>query len=162
MSNQYFTKCLARILIFTSLLLTGAIHAQYLTSDSLALVALYDATGGDNWTDNTNWKTGPVSSWHGISTKNNRVTGIDLLENNLVGTVPAEIGNLTELTYLGLTNNSQLSGSIPPELGNCTKLRTIFMARCDLTGDVPAELANCTGLVNLFLYQNDLSGLPDL
>ncbi len=131
-------------------------------SDSLALIALYDAMGGDNWTNNTNWKTGPVSSWHGISTSGNRVTGIDLLANNLVGTVPAEIGNLTELTYLGLTNNSQLSGSIPPELGNCTKLRTIFMARCDFSGEVPVEIGNCTDLMNLFLYQNDFSGLPDL
>ena len=42
-------------------------------SDSLALVALYDSTDGDNWTTNTNWLTGPVSSWYGVTVSNGRV-----------------------------------------------------------------------------------------
>ena len=32
----------------------------------VALEALYDATGGPGWTDNTNWKTSaPLGKWFG-------------------------------------------------------------------------------------------------
>jgi hypothetical protein len=42
----------------------------------LALVALFNATDGDNWTDNTNWLTGNVNTWYGITTFDNRVIQI--------------------------------------------------------------------------------------
>ena len=41
------------------------VQAQVAEDDSLALVALYNATAGPNWTDNTNWLTTPVSQWNG-------------------------------------------------------------------------------------------------
>ena len=49
-------------------------------SDREALEAFYDATGGDGWTDNTNWKTGAaLDSWYGVTTEpSGRVTGLDL------------------------------------------------------------------------------------
>ena len=39
------------------------------------------------------------------------------------GTIPAELGNLSNLTSLNLSNN-QLSGEIPPELGH---IRYIYL-----------------------------------
>ena len=49
------------------------------TSDSLALVALYDQlTGSENWTKNDHWLTGPVSSWFGVTVSNGRVTRLDV------------------------------------------------------------------------------------
>jgi Leucine-rich repeat (LRR) protein len=39
----------------------------------------------------------------------------------LSGSIPPELGKLTNVVNLYLTNN-QLSGSIPPELGNLTNL----------------------------------------
>ena len=43
-------------------------NAQVNTNDSLALVDLYNRTGGSiTWADRTNWLTSaPVSSWYGI------------------------------------------------------------------------------------------------
>ena len=41
--------------------------------------------------------------------------------NQLIGSIPPEIGNLTNLTVLSLWGN-QLIGSIPPEIGNLTNL----------------------------------------
>ena len=39
------------------------------TSDRAALEALYDATAGGSWTDNTNWKTSaPLGAWYGVTT----------------------------------------------------------------------------------------------
>ena len=45
------------------LVLTYGLCAQVAEQDSLALVALYDSTNGENWTVSENWLTGPVGSW---------------------------------------------------------------------------------------------------
>ncbi len=80
--------------------------------DSLALVAFYNATNGDNWTYNTNWLVPgqAISTWHGVFTNaGGEVTSLVLIDNNLTGTIPPEIGNLESLWGLNLTNND-LSG----------------------------------------------------
>src|SRR4051812_46640296 len=59
-----------------------------ITADSTALVALYNSTDGDNWNDNTNWLSGPVNTWYGVTVNSNRVTSLDLSDNNLIGTIP--------------------------------------------------------------------------
>ena len=93
------------------------------SGDQAALVALYEATNGDNWTNNTNWLSDrPLDEWHGVRTDDGgRVTRLNLVENNLIGTIPSELGNLTNLQDLSLYSN-QLSGSLPAELGNLTNL----------------------------------------
>ena len=56
-----------------------------------ALVALYNATDGANWTDNTNWLNDgvPLNSWHGVTTDaEGRVTVLNLSGNNLTGSIP--------------------------------------------------------------------------
>jgi len=68
-----------------------------------ALCDLYNSTGGDQWTDNTNWlSTQPVDDWCGVSVSNGHVTNLSLYEYGLVGEIPAEIGQLTELSGLYL------------------------------------------------------------
>ena len=82
-------------------------------SDSLALVALYNATGGSNWTYNTGWLQSPVSIWPGvILNSSGRVTDLVLYQNNLNGSVPSSLNNLTQLSILELGAN-QLSGTLP-------------------------------------------------
>ena len=40
--------------------------------DRAALVALYNATGGPNWTQNNNWLSDvPISKWQGVTTDDN-------------------------------------------------------------------------------------------
>ena len=90
-------------------------------TDRAALVALiYDATGGENWTNNTNWKSDkPLGEWHGITTdENGRVESIEFYTNNgLTGSIPPEIGNLVHLKKISLEGND-LTGSIPSEIEN--------------------------------------------
>ena len=60
-------------------------------SDRDALIALYHATGGDGWTDKTNWLTNvDVSAWHGVTVSDGRVTRLGLYRNNLSGPIPSE------------------------------------------------------------------------
>ena len=110
-----------------------------------ALVTLYNATGGDNWSDNTNWlATNTPCSWHGITCEAGNVTELALYSNQLSGSIPSEIGNLTALTELSLPSN-QLSGPIPPEIGNLTALTHLILAWNQLSGSIPSEIGNLRG-----------------
>ena len=78
---------------------TGDAFAQgSVETDRAVLEALYQATGGPNWTDRTNWLTdAPLSEWFGVRTENGRVIVLDLYGNGLSGPIPTELGNLANL-----------------------------------------------------------------
>ena len=140
---------------------TGLAQAQTSPStDREALVALYNATGGLNWRNNTNWLSGrPLGEWHGVTTDSNgRVVAMDLYSNQLSGEIPAELGSLTNLTELRLHGNHRLTGEIPPELGNLTNLKVLWLFANQLSGEIPPELGNLTDLLVLWLHANQLSG----
>ena len=89
-------------------------------------MALFESTGGDTWFNIWGWNTdAPLSQWHGISTDSaGRVTEIDLsgpFGNGLIGSVPEEIGQLSELVRLDLSGND-LSGSLPHGISDLTNL----------------------------------------
>ena len=126
--------------------------------DRPVLVEFYKATGGDNWSNNTNWLSDkPLTEWHGIETTNWRVTRLYLSDNQLSGSIPASIGNLTNLETLGLSGN-QLSGSIPASIGNLTNLETLGLSGNQLSGSIPASIGNLSKLGVLSLSTNQLSG----
>ncbi len=127
--------------------------------DRAALVALYNATGGANWQDNSGWLTdAPLSRWYGVKTDNTgRVTGLNLDWNRLSGKIPAELGNLTNLEFLSL-NFNQLSGEIPAELGSLSNLTDLSLEANRLSGDIPAGLGSLANLTRLYLINNQLSG----
>ena len=124
-----------------------------------ALIALYQATDGDNWTNNENWCTdADISEWYGVSVNaSGLVEYIGFWNNNLNGYIPAEIGNLTQLTQL-IFYNTGLSGEIPSEIGNLTQLTNLHLGLNNLSGEIPAEIGNLTQLTELVLYYNELSG----
>lgn len=147
------------------------------------LVALYDATNGDNWTNNDNWCTDkPLSEWYGVTMDyyNEKVTLLNLNDNNLSGTIPEEIenldlstlslrnnqltgeipasiGNVSTLYYLDIANN-KLTGSIPSELGKLANLEICCLHKNQLTGSIPSEFGNLSKLSNCYLYNNQLTG----
>ncbi|MBO1348618.1 MAG: putative Ig domain-containing protein [Hormoscilla sp. GUM202] len=134
--------------------------------DYAALQALYNSTDGNNWLHKTGWDvsspTPPfandVNAWYGISLGlNSRVTYINLSGNNLSGTLPSELGDLSSLQYLWLYNND-LSGTLPSELGDLTNLHLLDLNDNSLSGPIPSELGELGNLQFLDLYSNDLSG----
>ncbi len=127
--------------------------------DRAALVALYNATDGANWTDNTNWLTDtPIFQWYGVSADAaGRVCALNLHGNGLSGEIPLELGGLTNLTGLDLSGN-RLSGEIPLELGGLTNLTGLDLYANQLNGEIPAELGRLKSLEALFLSHNRLSG----
>lgn len=110
-------------------------------TDSLALVTLYNVTGGENWFRKDNWleEGSSLENWEGINTDptSGRVTTLSLPNNNLTMTLPNEIRSLNALV------NINLSGNL-------------------LHGEVPTQLNQLENLEQLDLSDNNFSSLPDL
>ncbi|NWF90019.1 MAG: T9SS type A sorting domain-containing protein [Ignavibacteriaceae bacterium] len=155
--QKFFTTLYSTIFFIFLFGANQAAFPQVIEQDSLALVALYNSTDGANWVDKTNWLTGPVPTWFGITVTGDRVTKVEIRWNNLVGQIPPEIGNLTELTYLSLIQN-KLSGPIPHEIGNLNKLVRLFLSSNQLSDSIPPEIGNLSNLQFLGLEVNKLSG----
>ena len=109
--------------------------------DREALVALYEATDGANWTDSANWLSDrPLGEWYGVFTDSDeRVVILYLSENRLSGQVPSELGNLVDLERLWL-NDNRLKGPIPRELGDLGNLGWLFLGGNQLSGCIPGSL----------------------
>lgn len=80
--------------------------------DSLALVAIYNGTNGAGWTNKTNWLTGPVATWFGVTQTGASITTINLPANKVIGDVPFEIVDLNALQTINLSDNE--ISSLPP------------------------------------------------
>lgn len=127
-----------------------------------ALIALYEATGGDNWIDHTNWCSDkPLDEWYGVGYWDGHVKSLNLWDNNLTGEIPEALGDLSAMETLYLSGN-KLEGDIPETIGNLLRLSTLDMSNNDLTGGLPASMAGLTELWYLNLCGNKLSGkIPD-
>ena len=140
------------------------------TTDRAALEALYDATNGSGWADNTNWKTAsPLGEWFGVTTDTaGRVTRLELPGNGLAGPIPVGLGELTLLRNLDFGSRwdstaqqsveNTLTGPIPSELGSLVNLERLFLGSNALTGSIPSWLGHLTSLRVLSLGGNDLTG----
>ena len=128
-------------------------------ADRAVLVALYEATGGANWKDNTNWlSAAPLDEWYGVTTdEEGRVLRLNLGDNELTGSIPAELAQLKDLRRLNLGGN-ELTGSIPAELAQLQNLTQLWLYGNELTGSIPAELAQLQNLTKLWLGGNELTG----
>ncbi|KAM3699441.1 hypothetical protein ACJW31_05G025900 [Castanea mollissima] len=82
---------------------------------------------------------------------------IDLSSNNLSGSIPAEISDLSELRFLNLSRN-HLMGKIPEKIGSMKELESVDLSRNHLSGEIPPSMSNLTFLSLLDLSYNNLSG----
>lgn len=128
-------------------------------TDREILEILYESAGGDGWTDNTNWLSdSDLSEWHGVRAHEGKVITLRLRENNLVGTIPPELGGLDELFILFMDDN-RLSGQIPPELSKFKRLRDLFLdGNAEISGRLPPELGYTGGLEYLDVSDTNLTG----
>lgn len=132
---KLFTLPLAFLLICS--VYSGKSLAQaFNTADSLALVDLYNNTGGPHWLNHTNWLTDrPVSSWYGVYVDSIRVSDVVLPNNNLIGSLPASIGNFPSHVAIDLAYN-RISGPLPTSIGNLS-WGNFDLSHNQLSGVVP-------------------------
>lgn len=95
--------------------------------------------------------------WFGISCHNGTVTEIGLGNLELAGTIPAEIGILTHLSVLDISQNN-IYGPIPEELYKLTDINAIYLYQNELTGTLSPSIGNLGNLQRLHLSHNQFSG----
>jgi len=111
-----------------------------------ALEALYRSTDGEHWKHRVGWLGPPETecNWHGVlcgpsEDQSMRIIALNLRENNLVGAIPEEIGQLRRLDLLNLEKN-HLSGAIPNSLGQLRELKRLTLYENHLSGILPGPL----------------------
>lgn len=128
--------------------------------DRYVLIRIYESMGGNSWTG-TKWDiTKPLSdvaSWNGVTFSSGRVSAIALNRRGLTGTIPQEIGFLTEMTNFNLGNNA-ITGQIPSSIGNFSKILYIVLNGNQLTGSIPQTMTKLTTIRTLNLTNNNLDG----
>lgn len=75
---------------------------------------------------------------------------LDLRNNKFQGTIPTEIGLLgPHLSFLHLGSNSDLTGTMPTQLGRLTEVRRLQLCFTSLHGPIPTELSQLSVLDEL-------------
>ncbi|KAG2582296.1 hypothetical protein PVAP13_6KG099335 [Panicum virgatum] len=104
-----------------------------------------------------NYLTGPVPSFIGKFP----MQYLSLAINPLSGTLPKELGNLTNLISLGISLNN-FTGELPSELGNLARLEQIYFDSSGFSGPFPSTFSKLKNLKILWASDNDFTGkIPD-
>ncbi|KAL2644303.1 hypothetical protein R1flu_011890 [Riccia fluitans] len=103
------------------------------------------------------WTGDPCSTVQWITCSSSSVVSqLNLQQRNLVGTIPAEIGEFRSTVELILSVN-RLSGPLP-DLLNMTVLESLELEENNLTGGIPPAIVNHGSLSMLNLSYNPLGG----
>ena len=138
------------------------------------LKALYDATDGANWnlqgqSDDSTEVTIPWSftipqenqcstKWYGVKCSSSEIiTSLSLHRKGLAGTLPSEIGRLSELTFLDISSNA-IVGSLVPQLFALATLRHLDLGSNLIQGSIPSYVERLSALTSLWLHSNSLTG----
>jgi hypothetical protein len=124
-----------------------------------SLLAIYNATNGEKWTNNYGWMNATVDhcQWYGISCDaRGFVTSIDLRDNSLEGQFPVYTNNVDEWGDPILDNDFKRTKY---GLANLYKLKTLDLSNNKLSGTIDhAPLYNLPSLTHFDVSGNQLSG----
>ncbi|KAF2306591.1 hypothetical protein GH714_019652 [Hevea brasiliensis] len=103
-----------------------------------------------NWTGDLGYDTVSTDGyWH--------VQELDFMWNELNGSIPKEIGNISPLKLL-LLNGNKLSGSLTDELGYLSHLDRLQLDENEISGPIPKSYANLSKVKHLHFNNNSISG----
>lgn len=129
--------------------------------DREILRTLFINTSGGSWDNSGGWLTAAaLDAWYGVKADaRDRVTALELPDNNLQNEIPGDLGGLAGLVRLDLSEND-MEGRIPRELGDLEHLEwldlsnSLFFAK----GTIPTELGNLKKLKHLDLSETIFFG----
>ncbi|KAL5774242.1 hypothetical protein ACOSP7_011799 [Xanthoceras sorbifolium] len=159
------------ILLFAHGLMLSLVNAAVtnITTDQNALLVLKARITHDpynilanNWSTTTS-----VCNWIGVTcgVRHRRVTALNISYLSFVGTIPPQLGNLSFLAVLDMTNNS-FHGSLPDDFNtqipswfdSLPKLEHLILYGNNFVGTKPISLGNISLLQQLDLSYNQISG----
>lgn len=125
-------------------------------SDSLALVAIYNALDGANWKF-SKWTRTPIRYWEGVGVTKidgqERVTSVRIYGDALKGELPTEIKMLTELRKLAIAQSDFVTGTIIDEVFELKKLNVLDFQFTRLSGELSPRIGQLTELDTLNLWK---------
>jgi Leucine-rich repeat (LRR) protein len=134
------------------------------------MAVFYYSTNGQSWNFDLSFLSGkstcewyqvfaaPVGEVGVLCNQNTRkVVGFSLISNNVEGTLPTELSQLTTITYVESIANA-ITGTIPSQLQNLSNLRTFVLAFSSLSGTIPVWINMWEKLELLYLSNNFLTG----
>jgi len=155
---------LSQLTLYRKRIILRVLEPNVKATDAEVLIKLYENTQGDNWKNNQNWKndqgnfdTLNIKNWYGITVVDDRVTEINLQNNNLNGTLPNGLSHLSKLTILDLSGNQNLKGAISHELGQLKKVKELDLSNSGFEGMIPPSLGEMEALEKLFLAHNNFT-----
>jgi len=141
------------------------------------LAVLYYSTDGPNWktdelpkdfagdkspwlsySDECLWESSNDSTQGLICDTENNYFAIHLRNLGLAGTIPSELGLLSDHMRLLFFNSNELTGSLPTELGNLKALEKINLQYNQLSGSLPTEIGELKALTIAAMGNNQLTG----
>lgn len=137
---------------------TIIVKQSYKDLEREALIALYNATGGEKWTNNTNWCSDkPISEWFGVlTTDEGKLYQLNLPTNNLCGNLPDIFDKLPYLQHIYISNNN-LTGEIPQSLYNLD-LNALILGNNKMEGSLSEKISNWTHLFSFDIRNNNFNG----
>ena len=129
-----------------------------------ALAVVYYSTGGFDWSESSNWLVYGMSEcqWMSFARVSACPDGetfehLELSQNNLRGSIPPEIGLLSNLKTIDMSDNA-LQGGLPSQFGLLFSLQELALYHTDISGQIPAEIGFLDNLESLQLFETFLSG----
>eukprot|EP01083_Nonionella_stella_P204751 746200_1 len=150
--------------LFVSLFIHSSAHNN--ESDIInALVDLHTATNGDHW--NRQWnltaiEKGNYCNESGIlCDEDHHIIEIAFIENNLNGSLPSSISDISTLRVVFMQWNP-ITSTIPESICTLTNLKVLVIERNHLYGSLPTCLGDMISLNVISFAVNNLEGrLPD-
>lgn len=141
-------------------------------------VVFYFSLGGPYWYHNVTFLNGTIhecdwNEWDvlndpvikeahfskGFHCRNNEtLSDLIFYQMNLTGSIPTEIGLLSDVISINTGYNFKIRGAIPSEIGLLKDLESLFLYDNDLSGTIPNEIQNAASLGVISIFgNNDLS-----
>ncbi|TXG48402.1 hypothetical protein EZV62_027696 [Acer yangbiense] len=138
-------------------MLSGGIPEEFGDMGQLVYIVLSNnnisgTIPGNMCTNNTNLESLVLS---GIQLSD--LNFLHLRQNELVGQIPASLGNCNQLTILDLADNN-LSGGIPESFGFLQALEQLMLYNNSLEGNLPGSLINLANLTRINFSKNRFNG----
>jgi hypothetical protein len=159
--KNYFTETIPSFLENCFALYYFESSSNYLTSTIPSYLHSSMVLSYLNLTENL--LTGPyVYNTSNMNSVMNALEALSLSFNFLTGTIPKELGSLTNLQDI-ILNNNEFTGTIPESLQLLKEIRILFLQNNQLTGPLFHQSIKISTLTSLDVSNNQLTGsLPDI